>query len=162
MPIIGDNRHFAYVIDLNCHRKPEAGRRGMGKAAVNAPQSRRFAKFNDAGRARQRLECGGFSTAFPALQKCPLLGGYDVAPTGSRLCRGLAIRMVCGAGGANGPPVANRRHGRLPICATLFVSRGEVGQWGRTDFPDRHWMDAPIRIVRLCETWSGACSNAKI
>ncbi len=33
------------------------------KAAVNAPQSRRFAKFNDAGQARQRLECGGFSTA---------------------------------------------------------------------------------------------------
>jgi len=24
----------------------------------------------------------------------------------------------------------------------------------------RHWMDAPIRIVRLRETWSGACSDA--
>jgi hypothetical protein len=24
----------------------------------------------------------------------------------------------------------------------------------------RLWMDAPIRIVRLRETWSGACSDA--
>jgi hypothetical protein len=24
----------------------------------------------------------------------------------------------------------------------------------------RHWMDAPIRIVRLRETWSGVCSDA--
>lgn len=35
-----------------------------GKAAVNAPQSRRCARFEDAGQARQRLECGGFSNAF--------------------------------------------------------------------------------------------------
>ena len=34
------------------------------KAAVNAPHSKRFAKFEDAGFTRQRLECGGFSTAF--------------------------------------------------------------------------------------------------
>jgi hypothetical protein len=31
---------------------------------VNAPQSRRFAKFGDVRWSRQRLECGGFSTAF--------------------------------------------------------------------------------------------------
>ncbi|MGO9587356.1 MAG: hypothetical protein ACLP2Y_14270 [Limisphaerales bacterium] len=41
--------------DLNGHRKPETRNRGKAKAAVNAPQSRRFAKFVDAGRARQRL-----------------------------------------------------------------------------------------------------------
>jgi hypothetical protein len=34
------------------------------KAAVNAPQSRRFAKFGEARQSRQRLDCGGFSTAF--------------------------------------------------------------------------------------------------
>jgi hypothetical protein len=33
------------------------------KAPMNAPQSRRFAKFSDAGWSRQRLKCGGFSTA---------------------------------------------------------------------------------------------------
>jgi hypothetical protein len=34
------------------------------KAAVNAPQSRRFAKFEDVRQVRQRLDCGDFSTAF--------------------------------------------------------------------------------------------------
>ena len=32
---------------------------------MNAPQSRRFARFKSAKRSRQRLDCGGFSTAFP-------------------------------------------------------------------------------------------------
>jgi hypothetical protein len=36
---------------------------------VNAPQSKRFARFNDVQQSRQRLECGGFSTAFPRLAK---------------------------------------------------------------------------------------------
>ena len=31
---------------------------------MNAPQSRRFARFKSAKRSRQRLDCGGFSTAF--------------------------------------------------------------------------------------------------
>jgi hypothetical protein len=39
-----------------------------GKAAVNAPQSKRFAGFEDARQSRQRLECGGFSTAFRAFR----------------------------------------------------------------------------------------------
>ena len=34
------------------------------KAALKAPQSKRFAKFEEARRARQRLDCGGFSAAF--------------------------------------------------------------------------------------------------
>ena len=34
------------------------------KAAVNAPQSKRFAKSESAGQARERLDCGGFSAAF--------------------------------------------------------------------------------------------------
>src|SRR2546425_7732470 len=34
------------------------------KAAVNTPQSRRFAKLEDAGQTRQHLEFGPFSTAF--------------------------------------------------------------------------------------------------
>jgi len=34
------------------------------KAAVNAPQSRRFARFADTWQTRERLDCGGFSTAF--------------------------------------------------------------------------------------------------
>jgi hypothetical protein len=35
-----------------------------GKAAVNAPLSKRFARCGDARWLRQRLECGDFSTAF--------------------------------------------------------------------------------------------------
>jgi hypothetical protein len=34
------------------------------KAAVNAPQSKRFAQYENAQTTRQRLDCGGFSTAF--------------------------------------------------------------------------------------------------
>ena len=34
------------------------------RAAVNAPQSRRFAWLDDARPSRQRLECDGFSIAF--------------------------------------------------------------------------------------------------
>jgi hypothetical protein len=54
-----------------------------GKAAVNAPQSRRFALCGDARWSRQRLECGGFSTAFrassnpnPHLQRTLLLNSF--------------------------------------------------------------------------------------
>jgi hypothetical protein len=39
------------------------------KAAVNAPHSKRFAKFTAAKQSRQRLECGGFSTAFANPQR---------------------------------------------------------------------------------------------
>jgi hypothetical protein len=53
--------HFA---TLNNGENPvPAGR----KAAVNAPQSRRFARFGDVWWSRQSRiagECGGFSTAF--------------------------------------------------------------------------------------------------
>jgi hypothetical protein len=34
------------------------------KAAVNAPQSKRFARDGEVRWSRQRLDCGGFSTAF--------------------------------------------------------------------------------------------------
>jgi len=34
------------------------------KAAVNAPQSKRFARFGPARWSRKRPECGGFSPAF--------------------------------------------------------------------------------------------------
>ena len=48
-------------------RALKPGTKGTGnparKAAVNAPHSRRFAKFEDPDQSRQRLECGGFSTA---------------------------------------------------------------------------------------------------
>ena len=39
------------------------------KAAVNTPQSKRFAWFVARRRTRQRLDCGGFSTAFGVLVK---------------------------------------------------------------------------------------------
>jgi hypothetical protein len=39
------------------------------KAAVNAPQSRRFAYFGDDEQSRQRLDCGGFSTALGERQQ---------------------------------------------------------------------------------------------
>ncbi len=38
-----------------------------GKAALKTPHSKRSAKSGDAGRSRQRLECGGFSAAFEPL-----------------------------------------------------------------------------------------------
>jgi hypothetical protein len=38
--------------------------RVRAKAAVNAPQSKRFAKFAASAPTRQRLDCGGFSAAF--------------------------------------------------------------------------------------------------
>jgi len=34
------------------------------KAAVNAPPAKHFARFEGAWQSRQRLECGGLSTAF--------------------------------------------------------------------------------------------------
>jgi hypothetical protein len=46
------------------HLRLGVATRAPGKAAVNAPQSRRFARFADDGQSRQRLEWGGFSTAF--------------------------------------------------------------------------------------------------
>ena len=39
------------------------GGSGCAIAAVNTPQSKRFAKFGDVWESRQRLECGDFSTA---------------------------------------------------------------------------------------------------
>ena len=41
------------------------------KAAVNAPQSKRFAKSDDSEPSRQRLECGGFSTAIGGRENAP-------------------------------------------------------------------------------------------
>jgi hypothetical protein len=49
----------------NSRFKPSNNRsRLCPKAAVNAPHSRRFAKVEASRQSRQRLECGGFSTAF--------------------------------------------------------------------------------------------------
>jgi hypothetical protein len=36
---------------------------GRPKAAVNAPQSKRFAKQEAPRQSRERMECGGFSAA---------------------------------------------------------------------------------------------------
>jgi hypothetical protein len=41
----------------------ESRRKPVPAAAVNSPHSRRTAKANDIEQSRQRLECGGFSTA---------------------------------------------------------------------------------------------------
>jgi tetratricopeptide (TPR) repeat protein len=49
---------------------------GCPKAAVNAPQSRRFAKLEAPWQSHQRVECGGFSTAFAPRFR----GGADVNP----------------------------------------------------------------------------------
>lgn len=46
---------------LNCSSRNAAA---CGKAAVNAPQSRRCARFRDHQQSRPRLECDGFSIAF--------------------------------------------------------------------------------------------------
>ncbi len=46
---------------------------GRKIAAVNAPQSRRFATDWAARLSRQRLECGGFSTAFDDKQDATML-----------------------------------------------------------------------------------------
>ena len=47
---------FGRAVELPIHR--------CEKAAVNAPQSRRFAKFLRCWKGAKRLDCGGFSTAF--------------------------------------------------------------------------------------------------
>jgi hypothetical protein len=45
----------------------------------------------------------------------------------------------------------------IGICFGQF---GKSGDREELASQARHWMDAPIRIVRLRETWSGACSDA--
>jgi len=48
-----------------------------GTAALKPPQSRRFAPHGDLAGSRQRLDCGGFSTAFePAQAPSPLQGSW--------------------------------------------------------------------------------------
>ena len=44
---------------------PEIGRIEKAKAVLKTPHSKRFARFVDAQQARQRLECGAFTAAFP-------------------------------------------------------------------------------------------------
>ena len=44
---------------------PEIGRIEKAKAVLKTPHSRRFARFVDTEQARQRLECGAFTAAFP-------------------------------------------------------------------------------------------------
>jgi hypothetical protein len=73
-----------------------------GKAAVNAPQSKRFAWFEDARQSRQRLECGGFSTAFTLFQ-------YDN-------CCQLPIRDTQTARLRYGTAILNSVSGGLPTC----------------------------------------------
>jgi hypothetical protein len=46
-----------------------------GKAVLKPLHSKRFTKFGDVRQLRQRLECGGFSTAFESAterRSCPL------------------------------------------------------------------------------------------
>ncbi len=40
-----------------------------GKAVLKPPHSKRFAKFGDIRQSRQRLDCGGFSTAFGSARR---------------------------------------------------------------------------------------------
>jgi len=42
----------------------------------------------------------------------------------------------------------------------MSLQRARAGDGEELASQARHWMDAPIRIVRLRETWSGACSDA--
>jgi hypothetical protein len=50
----------------------------MRKAAVNAPQSRRFARFEKTPPSRQRLDCGGFSAAFEKGRQEQKTAGTDL------------------------------------------------------------------------------------
>ena len=70
-------------------------------AAVNAPQSRRFAKFGDVRQSRQRLECGGFSTAF--LRRLSAAGRSAGCPLGLDAFLGAdgAINLFCRRGDAD-------------------------------------------------------------
>jgi len=47
-------------------------------------------------------------------------------------------------------------------CAPPYsrLKRARAGDEEELASQAGHWMDAPIRIVRLRVTWSGACSNA--
>ena len=70
-------------------------------AAVNAPQSRRFAKFSDVRQSRQRLDCGGFSTAF--LRRLSAAGRSAGCPLGLDAFLGAdgAINLFCRRGDAD-------------------------------------------------------------
>ena len=51
---------------------------------------------------------------------------------------------------------------KSPKTAVEFraLQRARAGDGEELASQARYWMDAPIRIVRLSETWSGACFDA--
>jgi hypothetical protein len=57
------NRKFKFEDENLCHQR-NFWMDDWGKAAVNAPHCKRFARCEDARWSRQHLECGDFSTAF--------------------------------------------------------------------------------------------------
>jgi hypothetical protein len=52
------------------------------KAVLKPPQSKRFARFEGASQSQERLDCGGFSTAFGSLPRMFRQGSsrIDAAP----------------------------------------------------------------------------------
>ena len=128
-----------WVDDLQICRADGAG----GKAAVNAPQSRRFAKFEDAGHARQRLDCGGFSTAFCRGARASARFSVRIGMTREIIANVLCVRTVkrrerrapandfrgrgSSHGGAGGFPVSDFRKCHL-LCANAALDKNRTGR----------------------------------
>jgi len=92
----------------------------MGKAAVNAPHSKRFARCEDARWPRQRLECGGFSTAFRTFRHPNAAG-----ETGGRSGVSAERRKLCGNSDGGflpkaATPMADTPHPKLRMGNELF------------------------------------------
>jgi hypothetical protein len=89
------------------------------KAAVNAPQSKRFARDGEVSWSRQRLDCGGFSTAFRDAQQ----GASALkAPT----CPRTPQSEFC---------IGNGRTGRVPQGETDLSRRNQMKADGNS-FPE--------------------------
>jgi hypothetical protein len=65
------------------------------KAAVNAPHSRRSARFADLAPTRQRLDCGDFSTAFAWAMLSDDSLTWRARESGGERAALQALREVC-------------------------------------------------------------------
>ena len=95
-----------------------------GTAALKPPQSRRFAPHGNLAGARQRLDCGGFSTAVePAQAPSPLRGSW-VATTDQSPRIGAMNRR-------RSPADSRRPQMENPICGRLESAGGSWRGMGR-------------------------------
>jgi hypothetical protein len=63
-----------FFLELGCSQTMKAMKAdevvGLARAAVNAPQTKRFAQSGNGQPVAKRLDCGSFSTAFVRMAYC--------------------------------------------------------------------------------------------